>query len=52
MVEIKSCPSCKDTIASRQQDEIYGSKMRVHNQTSGKVGDSKKYRCTVCCAER
>lgn len=52
MVEIKSCPSCKDTIAARQQDEMYGLKMRVHNQTLLKTGDMKKYRCTVCGAER
>ena len=56
MTEIKYCPSCKDTIAARQQDEMYGLKMRVHNQTISqtisKVGDTKKYRCTVCGAER
>lgn len=52
MTEIKYCPSCKDTIAARQQDEMYGLKMRVHNQTMSKVVDTKKYRCTVCGAER
>lgn len=50
--EIKACPSCKDTIAARQQDALYGKNMRVHNQTTQKSGDTKKYRCTVCSAVR
>lgn len=47
MTVVKECPSCKETIAAKQQDAMYGKGIRVHNQTATKSG-SPQYRCTVC----
>jgi hypothetical protein len=52
MAEIKLCHPCKDTIAAKQQDAMYGKGLRVHNQTATKQGQSPQYRCTVCGAVR
>lgn len=50
---VQRCVPCKDTLAARQQDSMYGKNMRVHNQTikSGK-GANAHYRCTVCSSTK
>lgn len=48
MAEIKVCQPCKDTLAARQQDEMYGKNLRVHNPLATKSGTTQQYRCTVC----
>ena len=50
---VQPCVPCKDTLAARQQDSMYGKNMRVHNPTikSGK-GANAQYRCTVCSSTK
>ena len=50
---ILSCFRCRDNQGrgAKYQDEKYGKGMRVHN-AGAKVGNSRKYRCTVCGNER
>lgn len=50
--EIKTCKTCKDTIAAQWQDREYGKHERVHNAFKTKDGKGIKYRCTVCSNER
>jgi len=42
--EIKTCHPCKETHASKFQDQTYGKGMRVHNAMKA----PGKYRCTIC----
>jgi hypothetical protein len=44
---IASCSSCKETRASKFQDEMYGKGKRAHTPMVG-----GKMRCTVCGNER
>lgn len=50
--EIKQCTPCLNTPAAQFQDARYGKQQRVHNETSVKDVQKKKFRCTVCGAER
>ncbi len=45
---IQRCVPCRDTLAARQQDAMYGPAMRVHNALKNSGKDRANYRCAVC----